>query len=78
MAKATKRREEYTVTLELSRIEAQAIARVCTLVGGLPVSTWRKHTDAVSNALSEVDVCCFGDEDGWEYRGDILAVGNPV
>ena len=48
--------ENFTVTLELSKEEAETILSILQKVGGDPVLSRRKHAQAVERALNAVVV----------------------
>jgi hypothetical protein len=56
MAKATKQPADYTLILELSRDEAETLLFVCSAISGMPLTTPRRHTDAIHNALRDAGV----------------------
>lgn len=55
MAKAAKQPSDYTLTLELSRDEAETLLFVCGSISGA-TKTPRQHTNAIYDALGEAGV----------------------
>jgi len=61
MAKITTKIEKEVVQVEyyqltLSKEEAETLAVVCSLVGGCPTYSPRKHTDSITKALKSKNI----------------------
>lgn len=71
--------EEEAFTLTLSKDEAETLRIIFNVIGGSPVSSRRKHTDAMDRALYESNVArLIVDEiDGASRRGVIYFKDDP-